>query len=635
MDAATSNLISPRGVLPCVPFTTPFPVSPNHFIATVNQEASAIERAHLHNAIVTAAEQTAISNYLGPSDKSQIFKFLMALTRTTVNVENFKKLIETNPKLVKSRHYFEKYNGMLLTHIAAMHGHTEILDLLTSEYNMSVWDVDIYGRTPLHLAAAANKDKTCKYLRNKMCEERNIDPVGDRAPVDIAGITPLKCAAIECKDNRTALSPLVKQELFQAGDRCILPRTPLSARTGRSPWKTGHSADSDNIVFGFGATSGYCGYMEDRHCISCPIAAHPAWSFFGIFDGHGGDFVAEYLGENLPKILNKELLSCRHALNQKNDDSSSSPALNDSGTNSEFLKDILYKINAQAENELKEHPRMKIEENVKPFDESGSTCILSLITSTYIVVSNIGDSRAVLARKDTANATRIDKPFTGMSPRDTPALTAVPMSKDHKPDLPEETARAEACGLTVTDGRICLPGEFGDGKGDSIGVSRTIGDFKYKQSTTLPAESQAVSSIPDITIFERSSKDAFLMLASDGLWDVWTSEEAVSFVSVKLGFTSRGAPVGGVAQTLIVEACDDLIAEAVRRGSEDNITVVIVVLGHPPVIKEFSKTPPVGILTPRRTGSDSAEPNSITAKLAEITISRDSSASKNTPRQLF
>jgi serine/threonine protein phosphatase PrpC len=58
-------------------------------------------------------------------------------------------------------------------------------------------------------------------------------------------------------------------------------------------------------------------------------------------------------------------------------------------------------INAQVENELKENPRMKIEKGVKPFDESGSTCVVSVITSSYIAISNIGDSRAVLARKET------------------------------------------------------------------------------------------------------------------------------------------------------------------------------------------------------------------------------------------
>ena len=125
-----------------------------------------------------------------------------------------------------------------------------------------------------------------------------------------------------------------------------------------------------------------------------------------------------------------------------------------------------------------------------------------------------------------------------------------------------------------------------------------------------------------------------MILATDGLWDVWTNEEVVNFVSIKLGFTSRGAPVGGVAQNLIVEACDDLIAEAVRRGSEDNITVIIIVLGNPPVIKDLIKSPSIGIVTPRRTGNDSAGADSITAKLADITISSDS-ASKNTPRQLF
>lgn len=72
-------------------------------------------------------------------------------------------------------------------------------------------------------------------------------------------------------------------------------------------------------------------------------------------------------------------------------------------------------------------------------------------------------------------------------------------------------------------------------------------------------------------------------MACDGVWDVLSNQQAVDFVAGGLGFTGLGPPVGGVSPQSAALVCDDLLAESLARGSGDNLSVVLVVLGTPPL----------------------------------------------------
>lgn len=133
-------------------------------------------------------------------------------------------------------------------------------------------------------------------------------------------------------------------------------------------------------------------------------------------------------------------------------------------------------------------------------DISGCTANTAIITPTHIVCANAGDSRCVLASK---------------------RLGVVPLSFDHKPNDELEKKRIEAAGGTVHMKRV-------DG---DLAVSRTFGDFAYKQRADLPASEQKVSNIPDTMLHKRiDTEDEFLVLACDGLWDVFSNEDCVSAV---------------------------------------------------------------------------------------------------------
>ncbi len=73
---------------------------------------------------------------------------------------------------------------------------------------------------------------------------------------------------------------------------------------------------------------------------------------------------------------------------------------------------------------------------------------------------------------------------------------------------------------------------------------------------------------PDVTEIALKEEDEFIILASDGLWDVMTSKDAVEFARKDL---QKGRSLQSVA--------DKLANIALRRYSEDNIAIVIIDLG--------------------------------------------------------
>lgn len=175
-------------------------------------------------------------------------------------------------------------------------------------------------------------------------------------------------------------------------------------------------------------------------------------------------------------------------------------------------------------------------------DPSGCTAVSGLITlDGRIIVANAGDSRSVLSYQGEAE----------------------PMSHDHKPTNPGESARITAAGGFVEFGRV----------NGNLALSRAIGDFEFKQNYALDAEHQIVTADPDIITHTLDGEEEFLVLACDGIWDCLSSQQVIDFV--------RRAVANGDALTKI---CEDLMVKCLAPDSElggigcDNMTVVIVAL---------------------------------------------------------
>ncbi|CAF2015202.1 unnamed protein product [Brassica napus] len=155
--------------------------------------------------------------------------------------------------------------------------------------------------------------------------------------------------------------------------------------------------------------------------------------------------------------------------------------------------------------------------------DAGSTASTAILVRDRLLVANVGDSRAVICRAGTAFA----------------------VSRDHKPDQSDERERIENAG-----GFVMWAGTWR--VGGVLAVSRSFGDRLLKEYV-----------IADPEIQEEKIDDSleFLILASDGLWDVFSNEEAVEVVK------EVEDPE---------ESTKKLVGEAIKRGSADNITCVVV-----------------------------------------------------------
>ncbi|KAJ6673860.1 ALPHABET ISOFORM E-RELATED [Salix viminalis] len=137
--------------------------------------------------------------------------------------------------------------------------------------------------------------------------------------------------------------------------------------------------------------------------------------------------------------------------------------------------------------------------------DAGSTASTAILVGDRLLVANVGDSRAVICRGG----------------------NAIAVSRDHKPDQSDERQRIE----------------------DAGGFVMWAGTWRY------------VVADPEIQEEKVDRSLEFLILASDGLWDVVTNEEAVEMIK----------PITDPEQ-----AAKRLLQEAYQRGSADNITCVVV-----------------------------------------------------------
>jgi len=141
--------------------------------------------------------------------------------------------------------------------------------------------------------------------------------------------------------------------------------------------------------------------------------------------------------------------------------------------------------------------------------ESGSTAVTVLRKGNNLYCANVGDSRCVLARE--SNNGRVE---------------AVPLSDDHKPDRQDEKQRilrnrGAVEPIRAFNGRLVGPARVWSKKqvAGGLAVSRAFGD--------IAMSSAGVVSEPEIKKETVTSKDKFLVLASDGVWEYLSNQQVV------------------------------------------------------------------------------------------------------------
>uniref|UniRef100_A0A5B7B7Y6 protein-serine/threonine phosphatase n=1 Tax=Davidia involucrata TaxID=16924 RepID=A0A5B7B7Y6_DAVIN len=223
--------------------------------------------------------------------------------------------------------------------------------------------------------------------------------------------------------------------------------------------------------------------------------------FCGIFDGHGpwGHFVAKRVRESMPSSL---LCNWQETLAETSLDPDSDLESDKKHHRFNIWKHSYLKTCAAVDQELEHH------RGIDSF-YSGTTALTIVRQGELLFVANVGDSRAVLATTS-----------------DDGSLVPVQLTVDFKPNLPQEAERIIQCKgrvfyLEDEPGvhRIWLPDEECPG----LAMSRAFGDYCVKDFGLI--------SVPEVTQRRITSRDQFVVLATDGVWDVISNQEAVQIVS--------------------------------------------------------------------------------------------------------
>lgn len=178
----------------------------------------------------------------------------------------------------------------------------------------------------------------------------------------------------------------------------------------------------------------------------------------------------------------------------------------------------------------------------------GSTALAVHVEHDRLSVANCGDSRAVLGSE----------------------RRAVRLTRDHKPDVAEEKARIEAAG-----GTVAFRGVWRLAVAECpvmLAVSRALGDRQLK--TLDSPHNNVLSSKPEVCKRALRPMDHFLILATDGLWDALSDQEAVACVYDVLGDAIES---GRLSEGVVDIAAAALIARATSYRSFDNMTALIIV----------------------------------------------------------
>lgn len=262
---------------------------------------------------------------------------------------------------------------------------------------------------------------------------------------------------------------------------------------------------------------------QDAHFYVSSLVPGAEMSILGVCDGHGesGHYVSGQVSKTLPNIIRE--------------------------TYGHFIGKV---VDLWSTVLLESYKQVVTGLGRQSFDSvySGSTSVTVVFAGGSLICANVGDSRAVLARR------------TGDS------FTAVALSRDQKPDVEEEKQRIIDFGGRVQaihiDGedigplRVWLQGEDAPG----LAMTRALGD-------TL-ARKCGVISTPEVTITPLSPVDAFVILASDGIWEFISSQEAVDLAG---SYMQAGR---------LEDCCQALVAEATLRWRReedciDDITVLV------------------------------------------------------------
>jgi serine/threonine protein phosphatase PrpC len=513
------------------------------------------------------------------------------------------------------------------------------------EERLDIHDTNVLGRTAQHIAADQCNFEILRMLRDafEVLEEREMcngleglstddattevvkpkkspkrSPVrfaGKEAPKDLANKTPLALAATSKLATNSKAKAQSTQLLYAKGEPCVdgvdktpplercgnksgmlsplrakstkymsptpkLRRVPMSCDTNYAtpfsspPLSSAVTTVEEGLNWGVSEKPGWRIEMEDAVCCVYPVAAPPppahinrkipTLGLFGVFDGHGdGGYASKFLATNLLDKLSthSQWSTAYHSI-----DSDSNSSTEGDGAMMTLLEESFHALDTDLMND---------DGKVK---NGGSTAIVAVVSEGKMFIANVGDSRCILVKKRMN-----EEGDVVVHANNAESLEVIPLSEDHKPNLPSERARIEAAGMTIYAENIPAEGDKSSTiihkiqksqQDTGVSFSRAFGDFDYKSNPNLSSTRQAVICTPETCIRERKlEEDMYLILACDGVWDVMSDDEVGLFVA---NHVQERCLHDLEKDDILAKVGDDLLDHCLDKGSTDNMSVLIL-----------------------------------------------------------
>ncbi|CAN6349488.1 unnamed protein product [Urochloa humidicola] len=290
---------------------------------------------------------------------------------------------------------------------------------------------------------------------------------------------------------------------------------------------------------------------EDR--VHVVVSEEHGWMFVGIYDGFNGPDATDYLVENLYAAVCREL-----AGGEGETEVLEAMARALKGTEAAFF--------AEAEARAAECPELAM---------MGSCVLVVLIRGADVYVMNVGDSRAVLAQRSGDEE-----------------LAALQLTLDHSTSVYKEARRVRSEHL---DDPACIVNDRVKG---SLKVTRAFGAGYLKEPRWNDALLEVfrvkyvgaapyISCRPHLGHHQLGTRDKFMILSSDGLYDYFTNEEVVEQVEA---FTARYPdedPAKYLSHEILLRAAHQAgmefhelleVQQGDRRRYHDDVSIIIISL---------------------------------------------------------
>lgn len=255
-------------------------------------------------------------------------------------------------------------------------------------------------------------------------------------------------------------------------------------------------------------------------------ATHSDWMFWGVFDGHSGWTTSATLRQSLIMFAARELGTTYESALSNPNSPFPAPSAIEAALKTAFVK-LDNEICLESVEKLNKNPSKRLGAELLAPALSGSCALLSFYDtrSKSLHVACTGDSRALLGRIN---------PQTGK-------WTATPLSEDQTGSNPNEEARMRAEHpdepYVIRHGRVLGGLEPTRAFGDAIYKWSRETQDKIKRHFFGKTPHQLLKTPPYVTAEPvvtnttiKPEAGDFVVLATDGLWEMLTNEEVVGLV---------------------------------------------------------------------------------------------------------